>query len=112
MYKSILALSLAALLVPATGFAAHGERGGYGKQHMDRMATELQLSDDQRQQLESVMQEQRSKHRVLRQETESRINAILNEEQRAKMETQRAERKQRWQERRQQHKGKKSDKRS
>lgn len=108
MKMTVIAIIMTAFLLPATSFAAHhGERGGHGK-HMDRMATELQLTDEQREQLKTVKQEQRSKHQVLRQETKTRIDAILNDEQRARMETLRAERKQRWMERREQHKDRKS----
>lgn len=107
MNKTLLALVMAALLVPATSVAAHGERGGHGK-HGDRIATELQLTDEQREQFQSIMKEQRQKHQVVHQETQSRLNAILDDEQRAKMETMKAERKQRWQERRQHRKGRKS----
>jgi len=99
MKKTVLAVLMSAVLFPAITYA---ERGMHHERMVERMAEELDLSEEQRMQVEAVFKEQKPKFEALREETRSRIEAILNEEQRTKMERLKAERKARWEEKRRQ----------
>ncbi|MGB3919289.1 hypothetical protein J9253_09310 [Thiothrix litoralis] len=93
MKKALIITSLVALLGASAVMADQGFGGGRG---MDRMKTSLGLSDTQAAQVDSIMQDQQARMKALHEETNQRIQALLNPEQAAKfqqMEQQRGERK-------------------
>ena len=107
MKTTLVALTLTALLVPGISMANPGDHHERMLEHMDK---ELSLTDEQRDQVEQVFEEQREKFKALRDETHTRLGAILNDEQRAKMEQMHAERKARWAQKRQEwHKSKSAE---
>ncbi|MEX2516743.1 MAG: hypothetical protein WD572_07535 [Gammaproteobacteria bacterium] len=100
------ALLFAVLLAPITVLAAPG--GHHGKM-VDKMAEKLDLSAEQKVQVEAVFKEQHAQHQALRAETESKLNAILNAEQQTKMAEMKAERKAKWQAKREEWKSRKAE---
>ena len=93
MKTTLLALVLSAFLVPGVSYANPGTHHERMIEHMDQA---LNLTDKQRNQVETVFDEQRAKFQALRAETETRLDDILNDEQKAKMKQMKAERKVRW----------------
>lgn len=85
----LLALSTAA---SASVLAAPGDMGKYHERHMQRMASELQLTDQQQQQLGAVHQEHFDKMKALHQEKQDKVGAILTDEQRSKWQEMREQR--------------------
>lgn len=81
LIASLLALSTAA---SASALAAPGDTGRYHDRHMQRMTSELQLSDEQQQQVRAVHQQQFDKMKALHEESQQQIDAILTDEQRSK----------------------------
>lgn len=75
-----------------------GMRGGRGdpaqriQRRLERMSEYLELSDTQKAQIKSIFEEQHTKRIALREETHGRISALLNEQQRVKLEQMRANR--------------------
>ncbi len=75
-----------------------GMRGGRGdpaqriQRRLERMSEYLELSDTQRAQIKSIFEEQHAKRITLREETQGRISAVLDEQQRGKLEQMRANR--------------------
>ncbi len=66
----------------------------------ERMAEELQLSDEQKAQLEQIREEEHEKFKTLREESKARFDAVLTAEQREKMEELHEQRRERMEERR------------
>ena len=100
--KKLMIVALA--LFTTSALAAHpGHRGGEGR-HLDRMEKQLDLSTEQRQQLEALFAEQREQRQALREQKQASMQTILTAEQQEKMAEMRDNRKQRWQEKRQQRK--------
>lgn len=111
-----LGLSTFASAQPATADAgARMDRSERAEQHMarhlDRMASELNLTQAQKLELEAVMRAQhaermalRQRHmeesRALREQGKAQVDAILSAEQKAQLEAHRAERRAAWEARR------------
>lgn len=111
-----LGLSAFAHAQPAVGEpGARPDRAERAEQHMarylDRMATELNLTQAQKLELEAVMRAQhaermalsqrhREESRALRAQGQAQVDAILSAEQKAQLDTLRAERREAWQARR------------
>lgn len=103
MKTTLVALILTAFMTPAMSHDKdHDHEHGKGQHMMERLDKALELSDEQRQQVEAVFAEQHAKHKALRDETKGRLNEILDDEQQARLKQLRAERKARWQEKREQ----------
>jgi protein CpxP len=79
--------------------------------HLDKLATELNLTAAQKLQVEAIMAEQhtarremherfRTEREALKADTDGKLADVLTAEQQAKMEQMRAERRERWQEHR------------
>jgi Spy/CpxP family protein refolding chaperone len=62
------------------------------ERRVDRMATQLNLTAEQKAQIQAIMEEQHAKHQALWQESQTRINAVLDEQQRAEFEQMKAQR--------------------
>jgi len=71
----------------------------FRRRFMEEMRTRLKLSDEQARQIEAILDETRERWRAqmhaLQEEQTSRINALLNDEQRAEYEKMRREREER-----------------
>lgn len=106
MKKTFIASAVAAIVLPAVIMAAPGHGGKHGDRMINHMSEKLELTAEQKTQVESLFQEQHEKRKALREETHARLNDILNDEQQTKFEQMRTERKQRWQEKREQWKQK------
>lgn len=108
MKTVLLSLLLTAFLIPGISYAGSGGHHDHHKRMIEHMDKELELSDEQRSQVEAVFDEQRNKFQALRDETRTKLDAILDDEQMAKMEQMKAERKARWQKKREEWKKTKS----
>lgn len=97
--KIRLAVFVLVLGVPLIALAVPGEKSGEGWRHgpnIERLATELNLSDEQKSRLETIFKEQKAKHRALREEGHARMKEVLNDEQLKKWDEMRELRHQRW----------------
>ena len=74
--------------------------GGMFERGFDRMAQELSLTDEQKNQLSQIREQEREKFQTLRAESKARFEAVLTAEQRQRMEELRAQRRESMQERR------------
>lgn len=89
---------IACVLVIATGFSAAGFAGqhkGAEKmqvRHMDRMAQELELSAEQKEQIGTLNSLYAERYRELSQAHRKEVRSLLNEEQQTKMQQMREER--------------------
>lgn len=98
MKKTVAALALSAILIPAAVIAGsyYGDRG---EQRAERMAEHLQLNEQQRAEMQNIFAEQREQRRAMRKEmrsqTQERIGKVLTPEQQAKWQEHRENRKQR-----------------
>lgn len=88
---------LATVMVLATGFSgalladSHGKSGDRYEKHMQYMTEKLELSSEQQGQLKGLHEKQREQRRALRETHQAEVNAILTQEQQAKMAEMRAE---------------------
>lgn len=80
----IAGLFTLATAVSAAALAEPADKAGYHDRHMQRMASELQLSEQQQEQLREVHKEQFEKMKALHEERQEKIEGILTDEQRAK----------------------------
>jgi Spy/CpxP family protein refolding chaperone len=98
MNKMLIAVALS-LAIPAgvaAGMGNPGPGGPHRGPNLERMTQTLGLSQEQRAQLESVIQAQQEKRQALREETRTSIRAILTPEQQAQMDEMRQTRRARW----------------
>lgn len=72
--------------------AATEAPGKHHQRHMERMASELQLTEQQQEQLRGIHQQQREQMRTLREQRQEQVNAVLTEEQRSKLQEMREQR--------------------
>ncbi|QPK64155.1 hypothetical protein IVG45_04055 [Methylomonas sp. LL1] len=103
MNKKIITIALA-LALPLTVAAFPGDKGGnhfetHRGERVERLVKELDLSAEQKTQLEAVFEEQQAKREAIRQETHQRMQAILSPEQMTKFEDLQKNRHQKWQKR-------------
>ncbi|GAB4358059.1 MAG: hypothetical protein Kow0060_11800 [Methylohalobius crimeensis] len=82
MNKSIIAIALAAT-IPLTVLAGAGgsKESPRHEKKMERMVETLNLNEAQKGQVETLLKEQWEKHRAVRQETRTRLEAVLTPEQ-------------------------------
>lgn len=101
MNKKIIAIALAFVLpLTAAAFPGSGEGRHHGKR-MERLTKELNLTDEQRTQLETVFKEQHEKYKTIHEETRGRMKEVLTEEQMTKLDEMNQRRHEKWQEKRQ-----------
>jgi Spy/CpxP family protein refolding chaperone len=62
------------------------------QRRLDRMAQHLELNEGQKTQIKAILEEQHAKRSSMRDETHNRIAAVLNEQQRIKLDEMRAQR--------------------
>lgn len=98
--KNILIASLFALTTAASAaaMAAPEHMGKYHDKHMQRMSSELQLTEEQQQELRAVHKEQFGKMKALHEEKQEKVNAILTDEQRGKWQEMREQRREKMKE--------------
>lgn len=92
MKKTVAALALGAILIPAAVIAG----GHYGEHRAERMAEQLQLTEQQQTEMKKIYEEQHEQRRALREQTHKRLNDILTPEQQAKWQQLRDERRKRF----------------
>ena len=107
MKKMLLALLVAAPLAANAGPGPDGDK--FQENYLKHLEKRLELSDAQKQQINQIFTEHRQKMENLRESTQSKVDAVLTEEQRAEMAKMRENRKEKWQERKEEHKGKHRD---
>ena len=89
-------LSLLMLAVPAlAGPGGHGPGRDPGKM-VERLKSELSLTDQQVAQLTPLFQEQQAKHKARFEAMKAQFDSVLTAEQKAKLEQMKAERKEKW----------------
>ena len=99
--RTALLVGLAALTVVGASVAAPGKNAEQRiEKRVERITERLNLSPEQADTLATVMREQAAKQQALREETRTRIDSILNDEQRAQAAEMREQRKERRQSKR------------
>ena len=87
--KKTLIAGLFALTTATAGAALAApdaaDRGKHHERHLERMASELQLTTEQQEQLRAVHAEQFEKMKALHEEKKQKVDAILTAEQRTKL---------------------------
>ena len=98
MNKTLIAvvMSLAIPAAVAAGMGNPGQGGPPRGPNLERMTETLGLSEEQKAQMEIVIQTQQEKRQALREETQISVRAILTPEQQAKMDEMRQARRARW----------------
>lgn len=81
MKKVLIALLVA---TPLIAFA-QPDRGSYQEHALERMEKNLELNEQQKVEVGKIFNEHREQMQALRDSTHEKINAVLNEDQRAKM---------------------------
>ncbi|MEE4251092.1 MAG: hypothetical protein V2I38_10925 [Alcanivoracaceae bacterium] len=100
MKKLILALFIAAPLIGSPLVAsAQPDYDRFQEHALERMQKNLDLSEQQKTEIDKIFSEHREKMQALRTQTHERVNGVLNEEQRAKMATMHEQRKEKWEDR-------------
>ena len=98
MKKTVAALALSAILIPAAVIAG-SYSGDRGEHRAERMAQHLQLDEQQRAEMQTIFAEQREQRRAMREamrsQTQERISKVLTPEQQAKWQAFRENRKHR-----------------
>lgn len=83
MRKIIILLGSAALITATSLTYAQRDHVNH---MVDRMVEKLELNTTQTEQVKSIMAEQQAKRQALREETKTKLQAVLTEEQMARME--------------------------
>jgi protein CpxP len=97
---AIIALALTMpLTVAAFPGGQHGGHEGNPAERVEHLAKKLDLTADQKTQLELVFKEQHEKREALHAETQQRLQSALNPEQLAKFEEMKKQRHEKWQKR-------------
>lgn len=112
MNKKILTIALA-LSLPLAVAASAGDKGpddfaGHRGDRVERLAKELDLTAEQKVQLQAVFQQEHEKRKAMREETHSQIQGLLNQDQMVKFEELRKNRHEKWQKHRQERRQHKS----
>ncbi len=86
-----IVITAAILLAGATAFAQKDpQHGGRSEQRMEKLKTELQLSDEQYNKIKTISEEHRAsqekQRKAAREEWKSEVKEVLNKEQLAKFE--------------------------
>lgn len=86
--KTLQSLALVSLLAaaPLTAMAFTPHPNADPDRVLDRMQEELQLTGEQREELEDIFLDHRKEMTKLREDTEKKVNGVLTDEQRKKME--------------------------
>lgn len=114
MKKLMIALVLSLPMVAAAGSGPSHDHGRFQEHFLEQLDKRLDLTDEQKSQLDTIFTEHRNEMESLRQKTQSKVDAVLTEDQRAHMQELREERREKWkqhmEERKEGHKGKEKGK--
>lgn len=92
MNKTLIALTLAAI-IPAAAYAAGDKRGEHARgPHIERLAERLELSEEQQAKMRALFEEQRTQREAMRAQMRGKMNELLTPEQIAKMDAMREQR--------------------
>lgn len=113
MNTKILTIALALSLPLAVAASAGDGRGpnhfdGHRGERVERLAKELDLTAEQKTELQAIFQRELEKRKAMREATHQEIQGLLNSDQMAKFEELKKNRHEKWQKRREerrQHKG-------
>lgn len=95
-----IAIIALALIMPLTVVAfPGGPHEGNPAERIEHLAKKLDLTAEQKTQLEQVFKEQHEKREALNAETHQRLQSVLNPEQLAKFEDMKKQRHEKWQKR-------------
>ena len=101
MKKTLIAVLCAAAIPVAAWASSDDDHGRPDRaERMERMAQRLQLTDEQRAAMETLIEEQRAEREALRDRMRTRMAEVLTPEQRARMDEMREQRRDRWREKR------------
>ena len=95
MNKKLLWLVLA-FIIPLSAYGEPGSKGEAKDWHakkMERMVEQLELTDEQKPQVEALFKEQHAKIKVIRDETRGKLEKVLTKEQMAKLDEMKKKRK-------------------
>ncbi|MGH8549426.1 MAG: Spy/CpxP family protein refolding chaperone [Methylococcales bacterium] len=92
IYALILCIPLIAAALPGEGGGGDWHRG----MKIERLTQELNLTGEQKTQMEVIFKDQRAKHKALREEGRARMKKVLNDEQMKKMAILRERHHERW----------------
>lgn len=99
-----MVIALALPLSVAAYSGGNGDHEHYRAKKIERLDTELGLSEDQKVKIEALFKEQGEKHRTLYEETQSQLQSILTPEQNTKLKEMKQRRIEKWREKHQQRK--------
>lgn len=99
MKKLITGLVLATAVATPAFSIASPDRLMDPQRRLDHMQRELDLTDEQRSQIEAIFQDHHEQMEALRDSTSDRINGVLTDEQQQQFEGMREERRERFRER-------------
>src|SRR5688500_12160737 len=86
MTKTLLVLGALALAVPGYGSACPMHDEDAAKKHLEMMAKELGLTEDQKAKVRAIKDEKHEKMAAVMKESRDRVNALLTPEQQKKFE--------------------------
>lgn len=91
MKKTLIALTLAAI-IPAAAYAA-SDRGGEHMRgpHVERLAERLELNEEQQAKVRALFEEQREQRNAMREQMRGKMAEVLTPDQLAKMEAMRGQ---------------------
>ncbi|MCG8392699.1 MAG: hypothetical protein MI745_06420 [Pseudomonadales bacterium] len=92
-------LAIVILAVVSTSAFAMGPGHKGGERMAEHMQKQLELTDEQTAQIQTIFTEQGEKMKALHEETREKINAVLTPEQQDKLAELKEKRKERWEER-------------
>lgn len=105
MKKTLIALTLAAI-IPGAAYAASDQGGAHMRgAHVERLAERLELNDEQQAKVRALFEEQRAQHQAMREQMRGKMAEVLTPEQLAKMEAMREQRREHREEKRAHRKG-------
>lgn len=89
MNKTLIALTLAAI-IPAAAYAAGNKPGEHSRgPHIERLAERLELSEEQQAKMRTLFEEQRAQREAMRAQMRGKMAEVLSPEQLAKMDAMR-----------------------
>ena len=111
LMAGLFALTTAAASVALAMPGMDGDMRKHHDRHMERIATELELTAEQQEQLRTVHEEHFEKMKALHEDKQERVEAILTAEQRQKMQELHEEKREKMKKHMEQRKERNSDKR-
>jgi Spy/CpxP family protein refolding chaperone len=99
MNKKIIILAMA-LALPLTVAASSGDKdyvGGHHGNRIEHMTKSLDLTAEQKTKVEALFKEQGEKSKIIHEETQARLQAVLSKEQLTKMTELKKQRHEKWQ---------------